>query len=610
MSSAAPTWDLSRYFDRFEGEDYVAFDRALGADLDALLPRLAALPPITAASVGDWADALLVVEEITTRLRHLSSYLGCLGSADVRVEAVQRARAKLSGTQAKFRQRFVQVEAAFKVTSDEDFERLVRDPSLESARHTLERVREQARRSMTADLEGLAAELEVNGMGAFGRLYTQVAGSLSFDLVRGDRVERVPMSMRNSLLSNADPAIRASAFDGGNVAWRGVSHVAAAALNAIAGTRLALYKRRGIGHFLEPALFDSNITRRTLDAMLEAVHAARELPRRYLRAKAPLIGQKRLRACDLAAPLPLPQLAKVDWATGSRRVREAFDRVYPALGAYTARAYEARWIDAEPREGKSPGGFCSSSPFIGESRIFMTYHDAPTDVRTLAHELGHAFHNDVMRDLRTWQRGYPMTLAETASTFAETVFSEAILADPATTDVERLDVLDTRLEQASAFLLNIPMRYQFEHALYTERAHGELSPSRLVTMMLEAQRDWYGDALEPDSLDPMFWASKLHFYITSVSFYNFPYTFGYLFSLAIYERARAEGPAFLRDFESLLRQTGSASAEAIARDKLGCDLEDPAFWESSIAVVEADLDRFLALAPRVIRPGSASAPAV
>ncbi len=222
----------------------------------------------------------------------------------------------------------------------------------------------------------------------------------------------------------------------------------------------------------------------------------------------------------------------------------------------------------------------------------MTYDRTLGDLFTLAHELGHAFHGHLMRDMRSWACRYPMTLAETASTFAEQLVIDAVLEDPKASPLERATILDSRMQDAATFLLNIPMRFYFEHAFYEERRHGEVSVGRLKELMLDAQRRCYGDTLAEDELDPWFWASKLHFYITDLSFYNFPYTFGYLFSLGIFARAKAEGPAFLPHYEALLRRAGSASAENVARESIGVDLQQPEFWNESIDRIEADLARF------------------
>jgi len=197
-----------------------------------------------------------------------------------------------------------------------------------------------------------------------------------------------------------------------------------------------------------------------------------------------------------------------------------------------------------------------------------------------------------MRDMRTWSRRYPMTLAETASTFAEQLVIDAVLADPQAPREERAVILDSRMQDAATFLLNIPMRFLFEKAVYEERLDGELGIGRLKELMLEAQHRCYADALAADELDPWFWASKLHFYITGLSFYNFPYTFGYLFSLGIFARASREGPEFLPRYEELLRLSGSDSAEAVARRCLGVDLESPEFWNASIDLIETNFAQF------------------
>jgi oligoendopeptidase F len=444
---------------------------------------------------------------------------------------------------------------------------------------------------MPTDLEELAADLEVTGLAAWSRLYGRLSGQLEFELVvPGEPARRVPVAQARSLQGDARAEVRRAALRGANAAWGAHGDVFAACLNAISGTRLALYRRRGIDDFLEPALFDAGVTRATLDAMLDAVRERRELPRRYLRAKAATLGVARLGFQDLEAPLPLAAGERLSFDEGRGRVLAAFAARYPALEALALRAFEGRWIDWSPRPGKRPGGFCSTSALLGQSRVFLNYGGTAGDVSTLAHELGHAFHGSLLRDARSFARRYPMTLAETASTFAEQLLNDAALEAPGADRETRLDVLDRRLRDGAAFLLNLPMRFEFERRVYEERADGELSAARLCELMSEAQREWYGDAL--DELDPWFWASKLHFYIAGTTFYNFPYTFGYLFSLGLFARAKQEGPAFHPRYEEVLRLAGRDSAPGIARRCLGVDLERPDFWHASIDAVEADLARF------------------
>lgn len=595
MATAAPDWDLSPFFDALDSESYRAFRSRLVTSIGELAARFDALGPV-AERADDWAEALARLEQLSAEYRHLDSYLGCVNAAESANEVAQREEAQAARLGASLEKIFVAVRAGFKAAGDDAFAALLADERLADTGHHLRRLRTMAARTMDASLEGLSADLAVDGIGAWGRLYDKVSGNLELTLaVPGQEPRQVPVAMTRSLLEDADPAVRNATRDGAAAAWDSVADTVAACLNAISGTRLSLYRRRGIDDFLEPALFDGAISRGTLDTMWQVVRERQEVARRFVRRKASLLGVERLGFHDLGAPLPGAGDARIPWDDARARVLDAFGAGYPALASFAAHAFDKRWIDHAARPSKRPGGFCTSSPVVGESRIFMTYHGAMGDVQTLAHELGHAFHNWLMKDQRWWSRRYPMTLAETASTFAESLVTDALLSSDDTDDAVRASILDTRLQDAEAFLLNIPTRFDFEYELYQRRADGELSVSELKAMMQGAQRKNYGDALADDGLDPWFWASKLHFYITDVSFYNFPYTFGYLFSTGLFARYKAEGAAFLPRYEALLRATGSAPAEEVAREALGVDLTRPDFWNASIDLVEADLDRFEAL---------------
>jgi len=245
--------------------------------------------------------------------------------------------------------------------------------------------------------------------------------------------------------------------------------------------------------------------------------------------------------------------------------------------------------------GKRPGGFCAGSLLTNESRIFMTYRDTLGDVLTLAHEAGHAFHSYLMRDLRPYARSSPMTLAETASTFGELILIRGFLDDPSVTEKERIRILDMEVGHAAIYLLDIPARFEFEKSLYEERCRGEVPLSRLKALMVETERRVFGDALEEGGEDPYSWASKLHFYITGVTFYNFPYTFGFLLSHGLYAMFRDEGNSFLSRYEELLRLTGSDTAENVVRRTIGRNLESPEFWAAAIRSLEEPLHQLEAL---------------
>ena len=586
-------WDMSPYFPGVDTAEYKQFCNTLGQDITSLASDLADAPALEETSNNAWCTRLTQLEDINSRASHLVSYLDCLGSANSRDEAVKRESGKLATTMANLDKLFVMVRAVLGESTSEVFESLLATSSIADVRYFVERLRKQAQQSMTANLESLSAELSVDGISAWGRLYDQVSGTLEFELdVPGQDAKTLPVSMTRSLLEDADPAVRKAAFDGSAVAWHQASDTLAACLNSIAGTRHTLYNRRGIEHYLEPALFDAGICRETLDCMLDVVRSRQKLPQAYLKRKAQLLGKESLGFHDLMAPLADGGASRVSWQGGAALVQSAFDQSYPALGKLAKRAFDERWIDYNPRPGKRPGGFCSTSHLTGQSRIFMTFNGGMGDVQTLAHELGHTFHSYLMRDMRPWAADYPMTLAETASTFAENLVTSAAIEDPQTSKAHRIRILDQRLQDSTAFLLNTPMRFDFECAFYEARKQGELSVEDLKTLMIDAQKKNYGDSLNPAQLDPWFWASKLHFYITEISFYNFPYTFGYLFSLGIFARFLQEGASFLPTYEKLLMQTGSAPAEDVAKQVLGVDLTRPEFWNASIDLVERDWNRY------------------
>jgi len=326
-------WDMTPYFPEFDGESYREFRRRLESDIASLLREALQLGQLLDENLEAWTELLTRLEDVTSRGSHLASYLGCLGAADSRDEAVQRETASAVATRAELEKSFVQIRAAFREAKGLLFERLVSGPQLHEVRYFLERTRQRAEWSMSSELETLTSELDVDGLSAWGRLYNQVSGKLEFDLeVPGRETRRLPVSVTRGLLEDPDPAVRKAALDGSNAAWERSADVMAACLNAISGTRHTLYRRRGIDHFLEPALFDAGISRRTLDALLETVIARQELPRAYLRRKARILGRERLGFQDLMAPLPLQSHARIPWQEASRRP--------PSIGPGSTTAHE------------------------------------------------------------------------------------------------------------------------------------------------------------------------------------------------------------------------------------------------------------------------------
>ncbi|MBB5038650.1 M3 family oligoendopeptidase [Prosthecobacter dejongeii] len=594
MSSPIPLtpdrWSLESWFTAFGGADYIAFKADLVRDLEALKQQATALGQDLPAIV----QVLTSYEKVGDRLGHLSAYLGCLSADDASDEAVKADEAWISTLDAENTKLRASLQSALAALPEADFERLLKDAALAGAEHAVRRMRTEGRQQMPGELEALAADLNVNGLHAWGRLYDTLSGKMVFDMTFPDgHRETVPMARRRALMSDPDRRLREASFHAGQQPWLDHADTLAAGLNGIAGTRLSLYGHRGIPHFLETPLFDGAMSRASLDAMLEAIHTHIELPRRAIRAAARLQGTPALHYFDLEAPqVKAPDEKPLTWDEACATVDRAFTTAYPALGKYFRDMLQQRWIEAQPRPGKRPGAFCTGSLLRHEERVYMTWHGTVHDMVTLAHEAGHAWHSCVLRPARSYAASYPMTLAETASNFGEMILLDGLMSDPALTPATKAYLLDQEMLRAHAYLVNIPMRYEFEKAFYAERAAGEVSVSRLRELMTAAQNQLYGDTLLPDGTDPMFWASKMHFFITGVSFYNFPYVFGYLLSQALFARFKAEGASFLPRYEAFLAATGSATCEEVARQTLGADLTDPAFWATALQAITPTLEAY------------------
>lgn len=598
MSTSIPSrhadrWSLESYFSAFGAPDYQAYKKALKEDLESFLKSLE-------TGEGVDADQVAAVEALMTRLGHLSSFLGCLSADDAANEAVKADDAWLSTLSASLTKIAAVVQSRLAALDERAAEALLAGTALKGAAHAVRRMREEGRHLMPEGLESLAADLNVDGLHAWGRLYETLTGKLDFPMTFPDgHEETVPMARRRALMADPDRGVREAAFRDGQRPWEAHADTFAAALNGIAGTRLSLYERRRRGHFLDAPLFDGALSRKTLDALMAAIHSEIELPRRALRAAARLQKTPALHYFDLEAPqIPAPEGLAITWDDACGIVRQSFHAVYPALGTYFDDMLARRWIEAQPRPGKRPGAFCTGSSLIGEQRVYMTYHDTIHDVVTLAHEVGHAWHSHVLRERRPFAQEYPMTLAETASNFGEMILLDGLQSDPASSPALLDYLLDQEMNRAHAYLVNIPMRYEFERSFYEERREGEVPLSRLRVLMEQAQRGLYGDTLLADGLDPCFWASKMHFFITGVSFYNFPYVFGYLLSQALFARFKAEGAAFLPRYEAFLGATGSADCEAVVRETLGADIGQPEFWAGAIRALEPAVARYEALAAR------------
>lgn len=402
-----------------------------------------------------------------------------------------------------------------------------------------------------------------------------------------DKTETVGLAQALGSLFQKEELERKTAWHAVQEAWTEHRETSAAILNSLAGWRHEVNKKRSHTkplHYLDTPLHENRIQHATLDALMAACHKNIQSTRKAPVLMAKVLKKTHLDPWDLLAPSPLGEESKkVEFSEAVRLVREAYGNVDPLMADFVDMMVKNNWIEGRVLPNKTTGAYCTYFNKSRQPRVYMTYMGSDHDVSTLAHELGHAFHSWSMRDLPPVQTNYPMTLAETASVFGETALRDTLL-QKAKTKEEKLDFSWNELEAASAFLINIPARFEFEKNFYDKRTEKALSPDELGTLMDEAWGKWYGPVLSKN--DKLFWAHKLHFSIAGDnSFYNFPYAFGYLFSLSIYARRKELGADFMPTYVNVLRDTGRMTAEDLIQKHFGEDITQPEFWQKSLDLV-------------------------
>ena len=468
------------------------------------------------------------------------------------------------------------------------------NPSAKAHEFALNEAAEQSKYLMSEAEEVLAAELTLSGGNAFGKLQGTVTSQLSVDFELDGKTQKMPMPALINLRSHPDEPTRRRGYEAENIAWEGVKETLAACMNGVKGETLTLDKKRGREDAIHPSLDFARIDRATLNAMLGAMKDSFPMFRKYFKHKAKLIGKEKLAWWDIMAPM-----GKTDKVYSFDEARdfivENFNKFSPELGAFAKRAFDNNWIDAEQRDGKRGGAFCMGVSAVKESRILANFDGSFDQVSTLAHELGHAFHNECayQANKTELQQNTPMTLAETASIMCETIITEAVLKN-VTDPQEELAIIEAQMNNATGVIVDIYSRYLFEKEVFERRAQSELSADDLNDIMERAQKATYGDGLDEKFLQKFMWTWKPHYYSSGFSFYNYPYAFGLLFATGLYAIYQKRGADFVPAYKALLAATGENRAAELA-DTFGINIRTKKFWADSLAIIGKRVDRYCQL---------------
>ncbi len=589
-----PHWTMTSIYPGLDTPEFEAgFERTFQAiaDLVALfdahgIDRPETPPPVNAALVARFETILSAYNTTMEQLNTLRAYITSFVATDSR-NALAQAK------QSEFQIRSLPVQMLTKRLiawlGSLDAEALCAQSDVARAHaHTLRVARTLAAHQLSPTEEALISELQLTGSHAWAKFYSTYASQITVEVDLPAGPTTLPMSAVRNLAFDPNREVRRRAYEAELQAWERHALPIASAMNSIKGETLRLAHKRGWASPLEQALFENAIDQATLEALQSAVQEALPDFRRYLRAKARALGLERLAWYDLFAPIGQSGRS---WSFDEARdfILQVFGTYAPRLQDLARRAFNEGWIDAEPRPGKRDGAFCMWVRGA-ESRVLANFKPAFGGMSTLAHELGHAYHNAVRDGCTYLQRQTPRTLAETASIFCETL-AQHIALEEASPEEQKL-ILEASLQDSCQVVVDIASRFQFEQNVFERRAARELSAPELCALMREAQLATYGDALDPDALHPYMWAVKPHYY--GDTFYNFPYTFGLLFGLGLYARYQQAPEAFRGMYDQLLASTGMDDAANLAA-RFGIDIRTPDFWRASLDIIRADIARFEAL---------------
>ncbi|MGI6357540.1 MAG: M3 family oligoendopeptidase [Bacillota bacterium] len=581
------TWDLDVIFSGGSSSpEFAQFLEQTSQQIAALAARVR-----QERDLAGWESLLLDLQEVIKRQRHAGAFVSCLNAQNVKDQQAQILSGRVKQMAATFASVLTAVDKQITEMSDSEWQQLLHSPNVEPIAFNLNERRERAKEMLSPEQETLVNSLSVDGYHGWSDLYALVSGRLTIPVEDDGQTKQLSAGQAANRMSNPNREVRERLHEAWESAWASIADHCALALNHLAGFRLNLYAERGWDSVLTEPCRINRMSIDTLNAMWAAVDNKKPLLKTYLERKRQVLGVNGLTWNDIGAPLG-NSATKLSYDEAAQFIVEQFGKFNPEMADFATMAFEQRWIESEDRPGKRAGGFCTSFPVKQQSRIFVTFSGSMGNLSTLAHELGHGYHQSIMNELPPLAQQYAMNVAETASTFAEMITFDAALKHAAN-EQEKLSLIEDKLHRAVSLLMNIQSRFLFETSFYAERRQGMVSVKRLNELMVAAQKEAFADMLV--GYHPHFWASKLHFYNTSVPFYNFPYTFGFLFSAGVYAKALEEGPAFREKYVALLRDTGRMRVEDLAKRHLGADLTRPDFWEASIDLVMSDLDEFLRL---------------
>ncbi len=566
-------------------------DPNLASDMERFKTLISVFGETVAALDKDNAAKTLrnvieVKEELTVLVRKLAGYFSLRRSADSSDAEGASYLTKISAMIASTTKDNVMFEK-FAGNLDDLDSVIESDELLSQYKFYFEEIKNDISHMMSDEAEALFAKMNISGGKAWGDLFSHLTSTVKVDY----NGEVTSLSAIRGLADSEDPAVRKSAFEAEIACYDKIKDSIAFALNSIKAQVNLEAELRGYADPLAMTLKQSRMEKATLDAMLEAMREAMPAFRKYLRHKAKLLGYENgLPWYEILAPMGKAGSESFSVEDAHKYLVEHFATFAPDLAEMVDRAFNEEWIDFYPRAGKVGGAFCSNLPFVGQSRILTNFSGSFGSVVTLAHELGHAYHGQQIQSHRPLNTGYTMPVAETASNFNELIIVNDAIAK--SEGEEKIQLIESQIQDSTQIIVDIYSRFLFEDEVIRRRNDTFLYANELEKIMTNAQKEAYGDGLDPECLHPYMWCCKSHYYRAGLSYYNFPYAFGGLFSRGLYAKYLEEGEAFLPKYRELLRATTVDTVENVAAIA-GIDLTRPEFWRESLKTITDQIEMFI-----------------
>ena len=576
-----PLWNIQGIYKNYEDPEYIN-DKNLFSETVQKIQETASTP----SAGAEWfKNLIMLIDKAEKIFENLNSYCYALYSTDTENASNLKEINSLEKIQ------LILLKSRFTILnnlSETDIEAAVNNKELSDFTLFFKEMLTMKKHLLSEKEEEIIELLFQPGANSWSRLQEAVSSttSVKWDEKTGSR--KTVTELRN-LAFHPDRKTRQKAFDREIKGWKQMEIPLAYALNGVKGFNLIINSRKTWGSDLEKSLFQARMKKESLETMISAMEKSLPLFQKYFTLKAKALGLEKLAFYDLFAPLNNgdPQIWK--FSDGKKYIVDTFSSFSTDFGEFAEKAFNNSWIDAKPRSGKIGGAYCTSFPLNRESRVLANYNGSFSSVSTIAHELGHAYHFELLKDSTQIHQNYPMTLAETASIFSEILLYSRAVEDENIKD--RTSVLEMFLQEISQVIVDILSRFYFEKAVFEKRKEGELTPQEYCSLMEDAQKKTYGKSLSEDTYHRYMWAVKGHYYIPSLSFYNYPYAFGQLFGIALYNSYRRDKENFPTLYKEILKETGRNNVEETA-EKGGFRLDDENFWLDSFSFIENLVEKF------------------